>query len=64
MNIFMSPIVIGVAILAVAALVTFIAVRLRRDPGERAADLGEVSSHWVMEHRAGSGHDSSRWGQR
>jgi hypothetical protein len=28
--------------------------------GNRTTDLGAVSSHWIAEHRFGSGQDSSR----
>ena len=61
MNLFASPLVIGAALTAIALV---IAVALRRSRRDRRADLGEVSSQWVMEHRAASGHDSSRWNQR
>ena len=61
MNVFVSPLGIGLAITIVALIVAFVALRARR---ERGADLGEVSSQWVMEHRSASGHDSSRWNQR
>jgi hypothetical protein len=46
---------------AVALLVVFVVFRSRRD---QPADLGQVSSQWLMEHRAMSGQDSSRWNQR
>ena len=52
---------IGVGLLAVGLIIAFVVMRSRR---ERGTDLGEVSNQWVMEHRMGSGQDSSRWNQR
>ena len=47
--------VIGLGLVgAVVALVT------SWQRGGRTADLGTVSSHWIAEHRLGSGQDSSR----
>ena len=46
--------------LAIVVLILFVMFRSRRD---RRGDLGQVSSQWIMEHRA-SGQDSSRWNQR
>jgi len=43
--------------LAVVVLIVFVMFRSRRD---RRSDLGQVSSQWIMEHRSGSGQDSSR----
>jgi hypothetical protein len=47
--------------LVTIALIAFVVLRSRRAHG---TDLGEVSNQWVMEHRMGSGQDSSRWNQR
>jgi hypothetical protein len=47
--------------LVTIALIAFVVLRSRREHG---TDLGEVSNQWVMEHRMGSGQDSSRWNQR
>lgn len=61
MNVFVNPLTIGVALVAIALIAVYLILRSRRD---RRGDLGEVSSQWVMEHRSASGHDSSRWNQR
>jgi hypothetical protein len=53
--------VIATALVTIGLLVAFVALRWRR---EQPADLGEVSSQWIVEHRAAAGHDSSRWNQR
>jgi hypothetical protein len=45
----------------IALIIAFVVLRSRREHG---TDLGEVSNQWVMEHRMGSGQDSSRWNQR
>jgi hypothetical protein len=55
-------IVIGLAALAIASIVALVARRSQRG---RAGDLGQVSSQWLIEHRAGAGYDvSSRWSNR
>jgi hypothetical protein len=55
-------IVIGLAAVAIASIVVFVARRSQRG---RACDLGEVSSQWLIEHRAGAGYDvTSRWSNR
>jgi hypothetical protein len=51
----------GAGLLAIAVIIAFVVLRSRREHG---ADLGEVSNQWVMEHRMGSGQDSSRWNSR
>ena len=56
----MSPL-ISLGLATVVLLIVFVVFRSRRD---RQADLGQVSSQWIMEHRAVSGQDSSRWNQR
>ena len=59
MNIF---IVIGLAAVAIASIVAFV---VRRSQRGRGGDLGEVSSQWLIEYRAGAGYDaSSRWSNR
>jgi hypothetical protein len=60
-NVFVSPLTISIGLVTIALIAAFIAARSRRD---RGVDLGEVSNQWVMEHRMGPGHDSSRWNQR
>ena len=55
-------IVIGLAGVAIASIVAFVVRRSRRG---RGGDLGEVSSQWLIEHRAAAGYDvSSRWSNR
>ena len=55
-------IVIGLAGVAIASIVAFV---VRRSQRERGGDLGQVSSQWLIEHRAGAGYDvSSRWSNR
>jgi hypothetical protein len=55
-------IVIGLAGVAIAAIVALV---VRRSQRGRGGDLGEVSSQWLIEHRAGAGYDeSSRWSNR
>ena len=54
-------IVIGLAAVAIASIVAFVVRRSRRG---RGGDLGEVSSQWLIEHRAGAGYDVSRWSNR
>ena len=61
MNAFINPFTIGAAVLTITLITAFVKLRPRRD---RSADLGEVSSQWVMEHRSNAGQDSSRWNQR
>jgi len=56
----MSPL-ISLGLATVALIVALVVFRSRR---HRQADLGQVSSQWIMEHRAASGQDSSRWNQR
>jgi hypothetical protein len=58
-----NPLAIGIGLVMIVVIMAmaFVGFRSRRD---RGADLGEVSSQWVMEHRMGPGHDSSRWNQR
>jgi len=47
---------------AIASIVAFV---VRRSQRGRGGDLGEVSSQWLIEHRAGAGYDvSSRWSNR
>ena len=58
MNIF---IVIGVVGVAIASIVAFV---VRRSQRGRSDDLGEVSSQWLIEHRAGAGSDVSHWTNR
>ncbi len=58
MNIF---IVIGLVGVAIASIVAFVVSRSRRG---RGGDLGEVSSQWLIEHKAGTGYDVSRWSNR
>jgi len=55
-----SVLAISAGLVAIA-LIIFVVLRSRREHG---TDLGEVSNQWVMEHRMGSGQDSSRWNQR
>ena len=55
-----SVLAISAGLVAIA-LIAFVVLRSRR---EHRTDLGEVSNQWVMEHRMGSGQDSSRWNQR
>lgn len=55
-------IVIGLAGVAIASIVAFV---VRRSQRGRGGDLGQVSSQWLIEHRAGAGYDvSSRWSNR
>jgi len=54
-------IVIGLAGVAIVLIVAFV---LRRSQRGRGDALGEVSSQWLIEHRAGAGHDVSRWSNR
>jgi len=54
-------IVIGLAGVAIASIVAFL---VRRSHRRRGVDLGEVSSQWLIEHRAGAGYDVSRWTNR
>ena len=55
-------IVIGLAAVAIASIVAFV---VRRSQRGRGGDLGQVSSQWLIEHRAGAGYDvSSRWSNR
>ena len=61
MNVFVNVLAISVGLVTIGLIIAFVVLRSRR---ERGADLGEVSSQWVMEHRSASGHDSSRWNQR
>lgn len=49
-------IVIGLACVAIASIVAFV---VRRSQRGRGGDLGEVSSQWLIEHRAGAGYDVS-----
>jgi len=57
----MTLFTIGLGLAAIAGLIALVVFRSRRD---RWTDLGAVSSQWIMEHRAASGQDSSRWNQR
>jgi hypothetical protein len=50
--------------LAGVAIVSIVAFVLRRSQRGRGDDLGEVSSQWLIEHRAGAGYDVSRWNNR
>jgi hypothetical protein len=52
---------IGASAFGIAAVVAFF---VRRRTGARSMDLGEVSGQWLVEHRAGAGHDVSRWNNR
>jgi len=61
MNYFVTPLAIGVGIVAIALIMAFVRLRSR---GDRGADLGEVSNQWMMEHRSGAGQDQSRWTHR
>ena len=54
-------IVIGLAGVAIASIMAFV---VRRSQRGRGGDLGEVSSQWLIEHRAGAGYDVSRWSNR
>jgi hypothetical protein len=54
-------IVVGLAGVAIASIVAFV---VRRSQRGRSGDLGEVSSQWLIEHRAGAGYDVSRWSNR
>ena len=54
-------ILIGVAGVVIASIVAFVVRRVQRG---RGVDLGEVSSQWLIEHRAGAGYDVSRWSNR
>ena len=54
-------IVIGIVGVAIASVVAFV---VRRSQRRRGGDLGEVSSQWLVEHRAGAGYDVSRWSNR
>ena len=57
-----SFLVIGLAAVAIASIVVFV---VRRSQRGRGSDLGQVSSRWLIEHRAGAGYDvSSRWSDR
>ena len=56
-----SVLAISAGLVTIALIIAFVVLRSRR---ERGTDLGEVSNQWVMEHRIGSGQDSSRWNQR
>ena len=58
MNIF---IVIGIVGVVIASIVAFVVRRSQRGRGD---DLGQVSSQWLIEHRAGAGYDVSRWSNR
>ena len=60
MNVFVNVLAISVGLVTIGLIIAFVVLRSRR---ERGADLGEVSNQWVMEHRMGSGQDSSRWNQ-
>lgn len=60
MNI-VSVLAISAGLVTIVLIIAFVVMRSRRDQG---TDLGEVSNQWVMEHRMGSGQDSSRWNQR
>jgi hypothetical protein len=51
--------------LAGAAIVSIVAFVVRRSQRERGGGLGQVSSQWLIEHRAGAGYDvSSPWSNR
>jgi len=52
---------VSAGLVTLALIMGFVALRSRR---ARGTDLGAVSNQWVMEHRMGPGHDSSRWNQR
>jgi len=54
-------IVIGLVGVAIASIVAFV---VRRSQRGRGGDLGEVSSQWLIEYRAGAGYDVSRWSNR
>jgi hypothetical protein len=55
-------IVIGLAAVAIASIVAFV---VRRSQHGRGGDLGQVSSQWLIEHRAGAGYNVSlRWSNR
>jgi hypothetical protein len=54
-------IVLGLVGVAIASIVAFVVSRSRRG---RGGDLGEVSSQWLIEHKAGTGYDVSRWSNR
>ena len=54
-------IVIGLAGVAITSIVAFV---VRRSQRGRGGDLGEVSSQWLIEHRAGAGYEVSRWSNR
>ena len=54
-------VVIGIVGVAIASIVALVVRRLQRGRGD---DLGEVSSQWLIEHRAGAGYDVSRWSNR
>ena len=54
-------IVTGLAGVAIASIMAFV---VRRSQRGRGGDLGEVSSQWLIEHRAGAGYDVSRWSNR
>lgn len=56
-----SVLAISAGLVTIALIIFFVVLRSRREHG---TDLGEVSNQWVMEHRMGSGQDSSRWNQR
>ena len=56
-----TAIVVGLAGVAIASIVAFV---VRRSQRGRGGDLGEVSSQWLIEHRAGAGYDVSRWSHR
>ena len=56
-----SVLAISAGLVTIAIIIAFVVLRSRREHG---TDLGEVSNQWVMEHRMGSGQDSSRWNQR
>jgi hypothetical protein len=56
-----TVIVISLAGVAIASIVAFV---VRRSQRGRGGDLGEVSSQWLTEHRAGAGYDASRWSNR
>ena len=52
-------IVLLVVVAGVAAIAGLVAVFARQRTGPRA-DLGEVSSQWISEHRLGPNRDSGR----
>jgi hypothetical protein len=52
---------IGLAVVVIASIVAFV---VRRSQRGRGGDLGEVSSQWLIEYRAGAGYDVSRWSNR